>query len=835
MCEMFIGNKLPTTLASLEMPPLLHPKLGAHRLFKRRAWTLKPYTFESFFEALDLTGHSDAIYRALWTWLREHWRSIPKKSLLRVAELPIWPARDGSVRKLKELCLPRDARIAAILSDTIYLPAADVLNLRAVRRKGRGALVLRSTPFAAELQSFYSAQLSSFTRERQLDDEEVARFRAFEQKLEVLASDKEIAGWLFNQSALALARNRWLRRIGKLHRESALALRSCDLLDRPSQSLDKIFPPPTQPSLEAIIRALERDGTRSTVLIPRLRAFSEAKQREGKSDATVADIACIPVGDQFLPPARLAFKGNHGDYWVDWKLTLSGKGLSANEQELYREAGVTGGEPNPDTSFAFFNWLNTLPAPALRRHLEAIIRHFAHKHSVIAWWKTYPDVQCLPVQLGSELRLVSHKFAVRPNSAVFLPDFPELAETIRSQPPNERVMLAIVTDPKVAEPITELLRKTGVRSLRQTASAPLHVTGDNPKPGSADLLQIVHDLCSSKMANLRKRLAGLELPMRYLHEHWRSHIEHIKTIMLANRVHAAFRLGRRVYRIEVDTGFDENSGVIWLKRHSEQDIHTALFEALARRVFTEGTPKYAAYVLQQAFRQEFSETIAIGIEVIESDKSPVDTPSAEPEPGESRQTHRPREPDASKNLPRPGPITQDARSGVGRSPRRTAGAKAPAQRSSPEIELLHEEELKQNQYGWHCQICLALKSPHELAPAGSYVEFAETRQKLIEAHHADQVHASGARDAANLIVLCHYHHHRLGDALSREQITRALRGRTVPKRITFFSGANHVQNRVVEGLTVAVHTSSTSKAVKFFFTPAHRDFWLSAPGPERQT
>src|SRR6202011_5360795 len=103
--------------------------------------------------------------------------------------------------------------------------------------------------------------------------------------------------------------------------------------------------------------------------------------------------------------------------------------------------------------------LNTLPTSALPRHLEAIIRHFAHKHSVTAWWKAYPDVPCLPVRLGSELRLVSHKFAVRSNSPVFLPDFPELAETIRNQSPNERAMLAIVRDPNVTEPITEILQK----------------------------------------------------------------------------------------------------------------------------------------------------------------------------------------------------------------------------------------------------------------------------------------------------------------------------------------------------------------------------------------
>jgi hypothetical protein len=48
-------------------------------------------------------------------------------------------------------------------------------------------------------------------------------------------------------------------------------------------------------------------------------------------------------------------------------------------------------------------------------------------------------------------------------------------------------------------------------------------------------------------------------------------------------------------------------------------------------------------------------------------------------------------------------------------------------------------DLKQNQYAWHCQVCLATKPPTELAPHGSYVEAAENRQKVMEAHHLDHV------------------------------------------------------------------------------------------------
>ena len=127
--------------------------------------------------------------------------------------------------------------------------------------------------------------------------------------------------------------------------------------------------------------------------------------------------------------------------------------------------------------------------------------------------------------------------------------------------------------------------------------------------------------------------------------------------------------------------------------------------------------------------------------------------------------------------------------------------------------------------------CLAAKTPRELAPEGSYVALAENRQKLIEAHHADQVHAGGARHAGNLIVLCHHHHHQLGNALSRDQLTRALASGTKTKNVTFFSGDAAQSKQAVEGQIVSVRPASTGRTVKFFFTTAHREHWLRASVP----
>jgi len=837
MSELFFGNELPPALGALGMPPLLHGRVAKHRLFKRRDWKLHAYSFRAFLETVDFSQRSEAIRLAFWTWLRTTWKQVPKNSAGHLAALTVWPARGGGTRALKELCLPRNPKIAVVLSSAIYLPATEVQEFPALRRQGRGALVLRSVPSPTELHAYYSARIGSFARDRPLGIEEANSFHEFERDLCTLASDPQIATWLSRQAPIGLSRDRHIKPVGELHRETpqvlSLGLLDSDLLDRSNPLLDRIFPAQTEASLAAIVRAFEQDASRHSALIPRLKALATALRGDNRHDQPVAQIACILHGGEILPPARLAFKASRGDYWGDWKVSLSGKGLSADVQALYRQAGVTSGEPDGETSLAFFQWLNEQSAPVVARHLEAIVRHFAHPRGVRQWWESYPDLPCLPVRVGHDLRLVNRRRAVRKNSPIYLSDFEELGQAIRDQPENERVVLAIDSHINVTEPITQFLRDSGVRSLRQTAAMPLSVVGDEPTT-SAEHFETVKHLRSATMESLRKRLVALDFSISPRAQ-WRSRIEQIRAVMTATRVYASFRIGGRIYRIETHSGFDERTGVIWLSRTADREIQDALFEALMQRVFDESAPKFAACVLQQAVRRDFREAEPLFRHDIgaEDAENPPNTDAVDFDPVETAQTHRPVEPDFSRNLPRPGPIPQNSTLALRRGVRVGASGSRPTgtlQRNSVELENLHRADLKQNQYAWHCQVCLAARSPRELAPEGSYVALAENRQRLIEAHHADQVHAQGARHAGNLLVLCHHHHHQLGNALSRDQLTSALAADTMTTRVTFFSGDAAESKRVVEGHIVSVDPASTGRALKVFFTTAHREHWLRGRG-----
>jgi hypothetical protein len=65
-----------------------------------------------------------------------------------------------------------------------------------------------------------------------------------------------------------------------------------------------------------------------------------------------------------------------------------------------------------------------------------------------------------------------------------------------------------------------MLREAGVRSLRRTVPLPTSVYGEGPVSAPSSLLVIINELRSSKMRNLRKRLAGLEFPSNYLRAQW---------------------------------------------------------------------------------------------------------------------------------------------------------------------------------------------------------------------------------------------------------------------------------------------------------------------------
>src|SRR5207249_9198612 len=109
-------------------------------------------------------------------------------------------------------------------------------------------------------------------------------------------------------------------------------------------------------------------------------------------------------------------------------------------------------------------------------------------------------------------------------------------------------------------------------------------------------------------------------------------------------------------------------------------------------------------------------------------------------------------------------------------PQGSDGASAPSKRDGdgrpvPELEKEHIEALKRDHYASHCQICLCERSPQELAPTGSYIEWEEVRRRVVEAHHLDLKSAGGVRHAGNLILLCKLHHDNFGRRLTRAMNT----------------------------------------------------------------
>ena len=832
MNELYVGNEMPSALAVLGIPPLLNTRIVGHPLLKRRAWKLQTYSLSTFLQSADLNAHPEAIRHEFFAWLRKNWAQIPKQFNLQLATWSIWPDCNGSLYPLEALCLPRNPEIADILADAIHLPSAELIHLRSRQRRTGTTRAIRTAPSAQELASFYAAQRQSFPKDRALDNDEIGRWRQMEQNLAILAQDREIATLLTAQQGMALARDAVLRRVDVLHRDvpavSEASLLDRYLLDRRESSLDRIHPPRTRPSIEAIVQTLTEDSSRTEFLIPRLKALDFALASEERTERPVENVACIPFEGRVVEPAILAFRGNRGDYWGQWKSGLSGKGLSADEQRYYRQAGVTSGEPDTVTSLAFFQWLNDQPESSVQRHLEPIIRHFANERSVRTWWDTYDDIPCLPVEVGASLKLVSRKIATRRGSQVFVPDFEQLAEVIRADSANRHVLLAVISHPHVAEPIAGFLRTAGVQSLRAAAATPSSVTGSSTAAAPSDLEDVFRDLRSSKMNNLRKRLSALEFPLEYLRDDWRNRIDKVNHLAVAEQVNACFKVGRRTYSIELRSGFDEGTRVIWVKR--DVDLNEALFEVLVQRIFREGVPKFAASVLQTAVRWEYRERTFQLLETIEADHTHGnDSSDGDPdgEPGETLQTHRPTIPDPTRNLPHPGPIPQKAQVRALRRFQAFSGTHEQATVPANDLEVTQIEDLKQNQYAWHCQVCLAEKTPGQLAPDGSYVALAENRRLIMEAEHADQKHAGGARNAGNLILLCHFHHHQLGNALSRDLLTDGLRHPTVGKRIEFRSSIiEHESLEMLEGYVVSVRPPSLGMIVNFFFTSAHRQYWL---------
>jgi len=429
---------------------------------------------------------------------------------------------------------------------------------------------------------------------------------------------------------------------------------------------------------------------------------------------------------------------------------------------------------------------------------------------------------------GGRVRLVTTADATKRRSKVVIPDFEELEEAIRQHPTKKPVEMAIVDRPRVTEPVTARLRELGLRTLSDYVGDPVEAIGTgNTKllPSDFDFKGILDSLQSGlKGRQLQKRLAKLDLdsPESALRTNWRDRLASIQDIRTADAVTAIYKVGRNRFSVPVDGKLNKESGTLWIR--SGTDLRRVFFDVIAEHVF-ELPKKYYGSVLDQAYKMEMRERYPLEYSDAAQPQEDAEIDDATSQHGgdsglsATSASHPTPKPDPLKNVPNPGPIPQG--NGVIRrvSKARRASSRPPSADENAQI-----ADLKEKQYAWHCQACLAEAEPKTLAPLSSYVEGSQNRRRIMEAQHCDHVNAGGARHVGNILLLCHYHHGALGDAVTRTEVTRAL-GQGRNRRLTFNSD-NGVSN-TIQGKVVTILPPQRPTSVSLFFTREHAAYWLT--------
>ena len=837
LAEMYRSTDLPATMAGSASPPILHPEIQCHRLLKRRVWRPKPYTLDDYLDEPQLEAASLSVRMSFWTWLCKNWRVLKPRTRRRIFRLPVWPSSDGHLLPLEVLCEPHIPSVATVLGDAIRRPSPDLLKAFIVRKTRKGRPTLREDPNLAEMRTFLSRRLEQFPTDEALTQRQQSEFHRFEDALIVLSARprvKRIITQLSGEFAIALAADGNLYCPTVLVRSdgatSSLHLLARHSIDRPNRKLDRIegWRPSLSPSTTQIVETLTEDGTRIGAHVPRLREYVKQAKRESIACNDLLDIPCIPINVQLLPPGGVSLRGRR-DFWGDWRTAISVTDISPDVQRLYKQIGVFGGEPDSASSRHFFQWLASQDGPIINNHTDQILRHISHKSGPRAWTGEFPGIPCILVESDDgRVRLVTRAEATRSRAKVVIPDFEALEEAIRRDSGRRPVDIAVVDSRRVTEPILSHLRNFGLRTLSDYAGEPVQVFGQGEsRPASGfDCRSILDSLLSGLIGRqLRKRLAtlGLDSAENTLRSNWRQHLSSIQSARTAESVIAKYQVGRRTYSIPVDGEFDRSSGTLWLR--SDCDDTASFFDVIADRIF-EQPQKYYGPVLDRAYRMDLKERHPTDFPG-EIESSEEDTEFGGPaleseERGSLRETtavHSGGKPDLSRNLPNPGPIP----TGPG-AIRDVSRPRRERSRDQGGVEDAQIEDLKENQYAWHCQACIAKTEPSTLAPSLSYVVLPENRRSIMHAHHCDHRNAGGARNVGNILLLCRYHHSSLGDSIGRGEILRSLQ-HGAGHRVTFH--ANNGESKSIYGKVVILTPPQAQDPIPLFFTIEHRDYWVS--------
>lgn len=834
---------LPPNLPDRHAVRLLHRDLQGHPLLRRKSWKPKRFTLDNYLDSASLEDASSEDRWAFWEWLRDNAKRVNDRQLRKIRNLPIWPSDDGDLLTFEEFCKPPTRRTETILGDAIQRPSPEILKVGLVNKKGTGRIKFRKAPTQEEVDDFFRTRmLDAFPGDLPLTPTERRAFHKFERDLVVLSSSPSLKKLLTDLSedyAAALSQGGTLEPPGDLVRvEGALHrlhLSPQYIIDRPARELDRIegWAPSATPATHQIVDSLRGDRERRDAHIPRLQEYVKQAQREGIEPNGVRDLACIPFNGELFAPSQLALRGRL-NYWGDWKVEIPARPINAEVQDLYQRVGVVGGRPTQLNSMRFFQWLASQTPDVVSRHIDQILRHISHGDGPTKWSDMFPYVPFIPAEgCDGGTQLFTKSDATRGVGRVVIPDFESLADEIRKRPGKFPVELAVVESARVAAPVTVMLRSIGLKSLRDRAGEPKRVisNGGNIARPSFDFETILKSLQSGRRGQqLNKRLDRLGLSRNRLRSNWRQRLSYIKDVRTSDSVTAKYQVSRSTYDVPVDGELDRASSTLWLR--SASDLRETFFDILADRIF-EDPQKYLGSVLERAYKIDIKERHPLLEHTAETQLSDeiedygiVEQLEDGTQVVATEGRHSAPNTDPSRNLPSPGPIPEGTAITKGArkvSPSRSSRIQSPSE--SAQI-----DDLKANQYAWHCQACLATKEPNILAPLSSYVGLHENRRPLIEAQHCDHVNAGGARHAGNIILLCKYHHGALGDAFGRLEIVKSL-DQSADRTVAFATEGD--KRKVVHGKIVSISPPQRPNSVPLFFTREHMDYWLKKASEER--
>ena len=479
--DLYSSAPLPSDIPGLRVPPLLHPTLVAHPLFRRRKWRRQKYTMARFLDSNTLQVARDDIRLLFWKWLRGNEHLISRRDRSKLADIAIWPESKGRPCKLKELCEPRSRTVARVLADVIRRPHEQVRRskLVSVGRNARNAF--RRVVTEDEIGHWVDTWMAEFEIGGNPGTATAERLSRFEDDLAVLVKDKAIARLLKAANVMIPT----LAQDGSLQLRTTLVIpkRSNALLQLPGRfmlkekrnvaALGVLWPALTAPTGTMLLAAFSEDSGNFSSLQARLQDFVSVTAQDDDERLRLAEMPIIPVRDELHAPSALAFTGTR-DYWGSWKTRIPGSGLSQDDQRRYREVGVISAVPNVITSRHFFRWLSAQDETVVEQHIPCVLRHILHREGPISWAESFTDTSFIPVRGRDGVELVSLRTAKR--RPVFLSDAgEEIGDAIVRS--DGRVRLVIDHVREVREPISGTLRDLGVRSLREELKEPRKVIG----------------------------------------------------------------------------------------------------------------------------------------------------------------------------------------------------------------------------------------------------------------------------------------------------------------------------------------------------------------------